>query len=162
MFDLRAPVASDAALRSIWFADPEVVRNAFFGESAVDQGERIRADAHDTGRVVWTVVDGNDLAVGWIQLSGIDQLIEMTAMIAYVVASAARGRGAGTAAVRAVSDCALRALGLKSVRADVLTGNIASRRVLARTGFVRTGRAATKTIPGEGDVIVEEWARTAR
>ena len=156
---LRQPIESDAGLRQTWFAAPEVVRNAFFGEQPDEQLTRLRADAIDTSRYVWTVMHA-DSPVGWVQLSGIDHLREHTAMIAYAIGREFRRVGAATVAVSLVCEFAGGSLGLSSVMADVLTDNAASQRVLAKAGFVRTERFTERTLPNQGLCRFEEWRFT--
>ena len=64
------------------------------------------------------------------------------ALIGYWLAVEARGRGAATAAVAALSHWALTTLDLDEVYADVLQGNDASSRVLARCGFEAAGEGS--------------------
>jgi len=52
-----------------------------------------------------------------------------------VIRRAAWGRGIDTAAARLVADYAFRTLGLAEIQAEVLTRNLASRRLLEKVGF---------------------------
>ncbi|KAB1985864.1 GNAT family N-acetyltransferase [Streptomyces triticiradicis] len=63
-----------------------------------------------------------------------------SADLGYRVAERAAGRGLATAAVRKVCALAASAYGLRVLRAAATTDNAASRKVLARAGFLVTGR----------------------
>ena len=74
---------------------------------------------------------------GWFGPSDEDGEVE----IGYGLAPSARGRGLGTEAVRLLVEWA-RGQGARSVRAEVLPGNEASLRLLARLGFEDIGERA--------------------
>jgi len=59
--------------------------------------------------------------------------------IGYDLAADARGRGYATEALRALAGWAVRQEGVRKVAAIVERGNVPSRRVLERAGFVRAG-----------------------
>jgi RimJ/RimL family protein N-acetyltransferase len=62
-----------------------------------------------------------------------------SAEIGYGLAASVRGQGLGTELVRALAHWALRQPGCTTVRAEVLPGNLPSRRALERTGFTCQG-----------------------
>ena len=72
---------------------------------------------------------------GWKGAPGADG----TAEIGYGLAASVRGRGLGTELVGALAAWALRQPGCGTVRAEVLPGNLPSRRALERTGFTCQG-----------------------
>lgn len=74
---------------------------------------------------------------GWFGSPGQDGEVE----IGYGLAPSARGQGVGTEAVRLLLAW-VDARGARRVRAEVLPGNEASLRLLARLGFVTTGQLA--------------------
>jgi ribosomal-protein-alanine N-acetyltransferase len=71
------------------------------------------------------------------------------AELGYRVAEQAAGRGLATAAVREVCQLAAVSYGLRTLRAATADTNAASRKVLARTGFVATGPADPAHIGGK-------------
>jgi ribosomal-protein-alanine N-acetyltransferase len=84
-----------------------------------------------------------------------------TAKLGYRVAQNAAGRGVATAAVRELCRLAAARHGLHTLRAATSHENVASRRVLAKTGFVPVGPADPADIGGkqgtwyQRDVVVE-------
>ncbi|MGC9494991.1 GNAT family N-acetyltransferase [Streptomyces sp. WG7] len=68
--------------------------------------------------------------------------------LGYRIAEHAAGRGLATRAVREVCALAARDYGLTALRAAATLENAASRAVLARTGFVRTGETRLDGRPG--------------
>lgn len=81
------------------------------------------------GRVV-----GDCGTLGWADEAG-------RVEIGFGLAAPFRGRGLGTEAVRALTDWVAAQPGVTAVTASVEVGNEASRRLLARLGFVLTGEA---------------------
>lgn len=74
---------------------------------------------------------------GWKGGPGADGSAE----IGYGLARPFRGQGYGTEAVAALAGWALAQPGCRQLLAHVLPGNVASRRLLERVGFIETGRA---------------------
>lgn len=89
----------------------------------------------DPARRIWIAErDGHKLGtVSAVRLDATAVELSIT------VAPAARGRGAGSAMLRAAVDAASRAWPGAEVRAAVRVGNDASRRLFARCGFVAAG-----------------------
>ncbi|MFJ3659907.1 GNAT family N-acetyltransferase [Streptomyces sp. NPDC090119] len=75
-------------------------------------------------------------------------LLDGTAELGYRVAEHATGRGVATAAVRELCDLAVTRHALHTLRAATAQENIASQRVLLKTGFVRTGPAGPADLGG--------------
>jgi [ribosomal protein S5]-alanine N-acetyltransferase len=71
------------------------------------------------------------------------------AELGYRVAQQAAGRGVATAAVRELCQLAAASYGLRTLRAATADTNAASRKVLARTGFVPVGPADPAQIGGK-------------
>ena len=81
---------------------------------------------------------GDGRFVGLGLAFGIDRA-EGEAELGYMVAPAARGRGIGTAILRALTDWAFADLGAQRLRLVVDVENPASLRVAERAGYVREG-----------------------
>lgn len=90
----------------------------------------------ETGFLVFLAATGQVIGdAGWKGGPGADGSAE----IGYGLAASVRGRGLGTELVGALTAWALRQPGCGTVRAEVLPGNLASRRALERTGFTCQG-----------------------
>jgi RimJ/RimL family protein N-acetyltransferase len=85
---------------------------------------------------VFRIGDEHDRYAGAVSLALDD---EGTAEVGFLVAPSARGRGLGTAALRAVSDWGFDALGLDRIVWRAHVGNEASRRAAQKAGFVMEG-----------------------
>jgi ribosomal-protein-alanine N-acetyltransferase len=111
----------------------------------VGQVERLtfQLERYKNGLVVpWVLVSG-DRIVGGITLSDLVHGPFRSAALGYWLAVDAVGRGLATQAVQTVADIADTELKLHRIEASTLTGNTASQRVLARTGFEQIGMAPT-------------------
>ena len=71
-----------------------------------------------------------------------------TAVLGYRVAQHVAGRGVATATVRELCQLAAAQYGLRTLRAAVTHGNVASKKVLAKAGFVPVGPADIGGKPG--------------
>lgn len=91
------------------------------------------------GIVVPAAIEVNGEFAGQLTLGNIQHGTVSSAWIGYWVHSSHQGRGIATAAVALGVDHALRGVGLHRVEATVLVGNVASRRVLDKTGFRQEG-----------------------
>jgi [ribosomal protein S5]-alanine N-acetyltransferase len=87
------------------------------------------------------ILDESGRLVGRITLNEIVRGPFQSANLGYWLAESATGRGLATAAVREIQRIAFTDLGLHRIQAGTLPENIASQRVLERTGFVRFGLA---------------------
>lgn len=99
--------------------------------------------------------------IGWFALFD-DGLVDglRTAEVGYRLARTAWGQGYATEGVRALLETAFGALGFERVRAETMTVNHASRRVLEKAGFLPFKTIftdCTSPIPGaeNGEVIYE-------
>ena len=94
---------------------------------------------HGGGRGTFLVLEDGVVVgdCGWFGPPDEDGEVE----IGYGLAPSARGRGIGTESVRLLVDW-VQAQGARSVRAEVLPGNEASLRLLARLGFTDIGSRA--------------------
>jgi ribosomal-protein-alanine N-acetyltransferase len=71
------------------------------------------------------------------------------ARLGYRVAESATGRGVATAGAREVCELAAIQHGIRTVKAAVSAGNVASQRVLEKVGFTRVGPAAADHLGGK-------------
>ncbi len=91
------------------------------------------------GRFEWLVyLEGIVDAVGWASLR-ISERSSTVAEVGYSVIREYRGRGIATEAVRGLVDEAFSQLYLRKARAYCVPGNVASRAVLERAGFLDDG-----------------------
>ena len=138
---IRPCVADDApALAAMYTADRDELLTAeqsrapsFF--TVAGQLERITRTWPDHNCLGFVAVV-LDQVVGLLLL---EDIADGSATVGYYIASAARGRGVATAAVRALVQVAQQDLGLLRLVADIDPGNVASRRVAERNGFRAVG-----------------------
>jgi RimJ/RimL family protein N-acetyltransferase len=97
-----------------------------------EQGRR------DGTREAFAAFDGDGEFVGLALAFGIDRG-EAEAELGYIVAPAARGRGVGTAILRALTDWAFRSTNVERLRLVIDVENAASLRIAERSGYVREG-----------------------
>ena len=131
----------------------ELANRAYFAASISDRGEEYFArfaerhaallEDEDAGRgAFYVLVDEKGAVQGRFNLYDIE---DGSAELGYRVAQAAAGGGLATAAVREL--CRLAAArGLRTLTARASLRNVASQRVLTKTGFVAIGPA---DLPGE-------------
>jgi RimJ/RimL family protein N-acetyltransferase len=74
--------------------------------------------------------------------------------IGYNVAEASRGRGIATLAVGRLLETAFAQPHVEQVRAETAVANVASRRVVEKCGFRKTGQRTT-----EDDGVLDVWVR---
>ncbi|MFE9863663.1 GNAT family N-acetyltransferase [Streptomyces sp. NPDC005506] len=135
---------ADSLTRSRAYMQPwEPVRpDAFYTEKG--QQERLAgllAD-HEAGRVMpWVLADADDRATGGFTLTNIVLGPFRSASLGYWVDVDHAGRGLATAAVAQVCAAARDVLRLHRVEASTLLDNVASQRVLAKSGFEVIGMA---------------------
>jgi ribosomal-protein-alanine N-acetyltransferase len=122
-----------------------------------EPGQRRRiSDALVRSDMLHFVILEGTAAVGTI---GFEQLVrgeEKTADLGYWVDRAQRGRGIASQAVMLAVEYAFNVLGLGRVRANVEPDNVASRRVLDRTGFQLAGRSSIEIAGRRVDHLVLE------
>ena len=130
-----APVTAELARAVLAF---EPVPEAHAGDwPHEDSYDALRMFSGDPGTFV-VLLDGVIVGdCGWFGPPDEDGEVE----IGYGLAPSARGRGLGTEAVRLLVEW-VRSQGARSVRAEVLPGNEASLRLLARLGFEDIGERA--------------------
>lgn len=103
------------------------------------------ADQEAGGGAYFLLVDGDGSVLGRFNLILDDP---ERAVLGYRVAERAAGRGLATAAVEEVCRLAASAYGVTEVVAGTSHANVASQRVLAKSGFVVTGPADPSDIGG--------------
>ncbi|MEV0289796.1 GNAT family protein [Kribbella sp. NPDC050820] len=96
----------------------------------------------DSRTVPWVLAEG-DRIIGAITLNDLVPGPFRSAALGYWLAADAVGRGLMTRGVETALEIADTELKLHRVEASTLTNNVASQRVLQRTGFVQIGMAPT-------------------
>jgi [ribosomal protein S5]-alanine N-acetyltransferase len=142
-FNVRPIELRDAELWAAYACLPQVREHTSSTEATV---EDIRATiqrmvVREPGSPIHFVIiprEGEDLVatVGFHSIS----LINWTAEITYDVSPDHWGRGIATAACRAASAWGFRVHGWHRIQATTLQSNVASQRVLERSGYQREGR----------------------
>jgi ribosomal-protein-alanine N-acetyltransferase len=135
--------------------DFEVTNRAWFTRSISDRGDdyfdqfadRLAAlvAEQDAGTSAFYVLVEDGAVVGRFNLYDI---AEGTADVGYRVAEHVAGRGVATDALRQLCRLAVEQHGIRLLRAATSDENAASRRVLAKAGFVPVGRADPADIGG--------------
>src|SRR5215472_7069472 len=134
----------------------ELANRAYFAASISDRGDdffdqftsRYRAllAEQEAGTCAFYVLVAEDGSVlGRFNLVGFE---DGTAELGYRVAQHAAGRGVATAAVQELCRLAARQYGLRMLKAATTHDNVASQRVLAKSGFVPAGPAEPGGRPG--------------
>ncbi|GAA1565440.1 hypothetical protein GCM10009804_22650 [Kribbella hippodromi] len=140
-----AAAIADAQVRSREHLRPwEPARTEHWFTTA-GQLERLvyQLDRYKTGHAVpWVLAEGSRI-VGAITLSDLVPGPFRSASLGYWLAPEVLGRGLATLAVEAVASISDQELKLHRIEASTLTGNVASQRVLERTGFHQIGMAPT-------------------
>jgi ribosomal-protein-alanine N-acetyltransferase len=119
--------------------------DAFYTPEGIAQHIATYLDGHAKG--TWypgLLVDSADNIVGRTNLKDISH-DDQSAELGYRLAKAQTGAGHATAAVALVKEVARGELGLDHLRAVVAQGNVASTRVLEKSGFVRMPADARPT-----------------
>jgi ribosomal-protein-alanine N-acetyltransferase len=109
------------------------------------EGQRARLEAqareYAEGRLVpWLLVSGGRIA-GAVTLSGVVLGPFRSAWLGYWIAADRQGRGLATAAVERVCRIARETVGLHRLEASTRPDNLASQRVLEKSGFEPIGMA---------------------
>ena len=140
-----AVLAFERANRA-WFAASISDRGDEFFAQFSDQYRALLAD-QEAGRAAYHVLvadDGSVLGRFNLIFTG-----DGGAKLGYRVAQQAAGRGGATATVRELCQRAAASYGLRTLRAATADTNAASRKVLARSGFVPVGPADPAEIGGK-------------
>jgi RimJ/RimL family protein N-acetyltransferase len=131
-----------AAVASI-VADPEILRFTRVPEPTPEDFPQewlalYEAGRRDGTREAFAAVDGDGRLLGLALAFGIDRT-EGELELGYMVAPAERGRGVGTAILRALTDWAFAEAGAQRIRLIIDTVNEPSLKVAERCGYVREG-----------------------
>jgi len=135
----------------------ELANRAYFAASISDRGDEFFdrfTDRHsalladqEAGRcALYVLVSGDGSILGRFNLY---EVRDDTAVLGYRVAEQVTGRGVATTAVRETCRIAGTQLGLRTLRAATSHGNVASRRVLVKAGFVPVGAAGPADLGGK-------------
>jgi ribosomal-protein-alanine N-acetyltransferase len=134
----------------------ELANRAYFAASVSDRGDEFFdqfPDRHsallaeqEAGICAFYVLVADDGSV--LGRFNLYDLEDGTARLGYRVAQQVAGRGVATRAVRELCRIAAARHGLRTLRAATSHDNAASRRVLAKAGFVPAGPAAPADLGG--------------
>ena len=145
MSPVRLELLNESHLAAVaaMLADPDVLRFTRVPDPTPaefpEQWLRVyEAGRRDGTREAFAAVDGDGRIVGLALAFGIDRE-EREAELGYIVVPEARGRGAGTAILRALTDWAFAEAGVLRIRLVIDTLNPASLRVAEHAGYVREG-----------------------
>ena len=135
----------------------ELANRAYFATFISDRGDEFydhfseRYNAllaeQEAGTCVFHVLVGEDGTV--LGRFNLFDLQDGTARLGYRVAQHVTGRGVATAAVQELCRLAVAKYGLHTLRAATARQNVASRRVLAKAGFVAVGPADPADLGGK-------------
>lgn len=135
----------------------ELVNRVYFAASISDRGDEFFdrfAERHsaslaeqEAGRCAFYVLVADDGSV--LGRFNLYDLENGTATLGYRVAEQVAGRGVATATVRELCRIAATRHGLRTLRAATSHGNIASRKVLIKAGFVPVGPASPADLGGK-------------
>ncbi len=119
--------------------------DAFF-DTFAERFESLLAEQRAGTDAFYVYADETGAVLGRFNLYGIE---DGTAKLGYRVAQHAAGRGVATAAARELCGLAATRHGLRALTAATSRENVASQRVLTKTGFVAIGPADPADIGGK-------------
>lgn len=133
---LRRATVSDGPLLMVWRNDPVVIRYSITrrGVTPAEHLEWLAARLSDPDRCFWIAEEGGT-PVGQVRVD----LDRGVGTVSIVIASDHRGRGVGSAVLRAMLVEMADGRRASRLRAEVEQENSASLRAFERTGFVRQG-----------------------
>jgi len=125
----------------------EVHNRAYFSQTINDRGDEffeefeerhrdLLAEQEAGGGAFYVLVDDNETVVGRFNLY---DLSDSAADVGYRVAQHVSGNGVATTALRELCRIAKQEIGLVTLKAVTSNENVASRRVLEKSGFVEMG-----------------------
>lgn len=133
----------------------ELENRSYFAEFISDRGDEYfsnfldeygaRLAEQEAGLCIFHVLVGDGAVLGRFNLYDIDN---GTAVLGYRVARHAAGGGVATASVRELCRLAATQYGLRTLRAATNCDNVASQKVLSKSGFSPTGPAQPGGRPG--------------
>jgi RimJ/RimL family protein N-acetyltransferase len=141
----------------------ELANRGYFAASISDRGDEFFdhfAERHDAslarqeaGADAYYLVVGDDGSV--LGRFNLYDMRDGTAKLGYRVAAHAAGRGLATAAVRELCRLAAARHGLRTLKAAVSHENVASQKVLIKTGFSPAGPAGPADLGGNTGIWYE-------
>lgn len=138
-----AVLAFERANRDYFAASISDRGDAFF-EQFADRYDALLAE-QESGVCAFYVLVADDAVLGRFNLIDVE---DGTAKLGYRVARRVAGHGVATATVRELCGLAASRHGLHTLRAATAEGNVASRRVLTKSGFVVAGPADPADLGG--------------
>lgn len=109
-------------------------------ESIIAEGFRSRLPAWSPGSEHWLCLTVRARETGeQLGMTGYIHRDTDCAEVGFLFSPAAQGQGYGYESLRALCDYAFREGGIRRLTATVTAGNIASRRLLEKTGFIQEG-----------------------
>jgi [ribosomal protein S5]-alanine N-acetyltransferase len=136
--DHEAAVLDFERVNRAYFAESISDRDDGFYENFAERYREVLAEQEAGTRIFHVLVDEHETVVGRFNLSNI---VDGTAEVGYRVAQRVSGRGVATSGLRSLCRIAREEYGLRTLTAVAGNENLASRRVLAKTGFVAIGPA---------------------
>jgi ribosomal-protein-alanine N-acetyltransferase len=135
----------------------ELANRAYFAASVSDRGDEyfsrfterhsaLLADQEAGLCACYVLIAEDGSVVGRFNLYDLD---DGAAVLGYRVAQRVAGRGVATAAVHELCRLAATRHGLRTLRAASADGNVGSRKVLAKAGFVAVGHAGPADLGGK-------------
>jgi RimJ/RimL family protein N-acetyltransferase len=154
---------SHLAAVAAMLADPDVLRFTRVPDPTPPDFAREWLQLYEAGRENGTregfaAVGGDGRFLGVALAFDIDRA-EGELELGYIVSSEARGRGAGTAILRALTDWAFAEAGAARIRLVIDVENPASLRVAERSGYVREGVLRSMYVKQGIREDLEIWSR---
>ncbi|GAB3669680.1 hypothetical protein GCM10027589_37620 [Actinocorallia lasiicapitis] len=153
LFHLRPPRVTEAAHLLELRDDRDVaVYTPRLNKVADLEGARLMCEkfADWTGKATFSILDATtEDYLGHVMVFGIDRE-DQVAEVGYRVMPAARGRGAATAAVRAITNWSFAVLEVHRIRLLHATDNPASCRVAEKSGYLHEGTLRSSFVAGDG------------
>lgn len=147
----RLLTAGDAGIRWTFLEANRAYLKAWMPRPNPEQGslegqqrllERFTDDIRSDRRYPFGLFERRSgVLVGWVSLNNVVRGAFFSADVGYVVGEQWQGRGLATRALQMVSTVAFRELGLHRLQAAVMPKNLASLKVMARSGFAVIGLA---------------------
>ncbi|HEU5265460.1 MAG TPA: GNAT family protein [Jatrophihabitans sp.] len=148
--ELRAFTVADTEVLQAGFADPQIALwNQGPADGDVATWWEARNDWSDGTHASWAVGGPDGALLGSVSVFRVD-LDQAIAEIGYFVLPGARGKGVATAAVRAASDYAFGAIGVRRLELFHAVANPASCRVAAAARFALEGTLRQSHRYGDG------------
>ena len=142
---LRPAAPSDAPLLQRWRAEPSVrlfqpLKDLTVGQLRSDVASQRLADLYrGRGEKFQWIIEVEGEAAGWLTLV-VSNWEHGLAEVGYALTSRHQGQGAMTRALAILLEEAFTRTGLERIEARCALSNLASQRVLEKSGFLREGR----------------------